>query len=108
MQSAAPEHAGLASAINNDVARIGSLVAVSVLPAIAGITGTTYLHPAELSAGFRTTMIVSAIGCGLAGILATLTITNPERQTEPTAPYAHCAIDAPPLRVSIPEVSREG
>jgi EmrB/QacA subfamily drug resistance transporter len=107
MQSAAPEHAGLASAINNDVARIGSLIAVSVLPAIAGITGTTYLHPAELSAGFRTAMFVSAVGCGLAGILATLTITNPERQAEPSTPYAHCAIDAPPLRVSIPEVSRE-
>jgi EmrB/QacA subfamily drug resistance transporter len=107
MQSAAPQHAGLASAVNNDVARIGSLIAVSVLPAIAGITGSTYLHPTQLSAGFRTAMIVSAIGCGLGGIVAALTISNPAPELAPTTTYAHCAIDAPPLRVSIPQVSRE-
>ena len=38
------EHAGLASAVNNDVARVGGLIAVAVLPAIAGITGSSYLH----------------------------------------------------------------
>jgi EmrB/QacA subfamily drug resistance transporter len=107
MQSAAPEHAGLASAVNNDVARIGSLIAVSVLPAVAGITGSTYLHPTQLSAGFRTAMIVSAIGCGLGGIVAALTISNPASELAPATTYAHCAIDAPPLRVSIPQVSRE-
>jgi EmrB/QacA subfamily drug resistance transporter len=100
MQSAAPRHAGLASAVNNDVARIGSLIAVSVLPAIAGITGSSYLHPTQLSAGFRTAMIVSAIGCGLGGIVAALTISNPARDVAPRTTYAHCAIDAPPLRVS--------
>jgi EmrB/QacA subfamily drug resistance transporter len=107
MQSAAPQHAGLASAVNNDVARIGSLIAVSVLPAIAGITGSTYLHPTQLSAGFRTAMIVSAIGCGLGGIVAALTISNPARDVAPTTTYPHCAIDAPPLRPSIPAVSSE-
>jgi EmrB/QacA subfamily drug resistance transporter len=106
MESAAPEHAGLASAINNDVARIGSLLAVSVLPAIAGITGTTYLHPAELSAGFRTAMVVSAIGCGLGGIVAVFTVRNPSRKVEAAASYAHCAIDAPPLRVSLPRAAK--
>jgi EmrB/QacA subfamily drug resistance transporter len=99
MASAAPERAGLASAINNDVARIGSLLAVSVLPAIAGITGTTYLHPAELSAGFRTAMLVAAVGCVVGGIVAMLTVTNPVDQAEPAPSYPHCAIDAPPLRV---------
>ena len=48
--SAAPaEHAGIASAVNNDVARTASLIAVAVLPALAGITGDGYLHPAELT-----------------------------------------------------------
>jgi len=84
MASATPQRAGLASAINNDVARIGSLLAVSVLPAIAGITGTTYLHPAQLSAGFRTAMIVAAVGCGIGGSVAALTVTNPASQAEPT------------------------
>ena len=54
MSSAPAEHSGIASAINNDVARFGGLLAVAVLPALAGITGTAYLHPATLAAGFRT------------------------------------------------------
>ena len=104
MASATPERAGLASAVNNDVARIGSLLAVSVLPAIAGITGTTYLHPTQLSAGFRTAMIVAAIGCAIGGIVATLTITNPADHAEPATSYPHCGIDAPPLRVDTAEL----
>jgi EmrB/QacA subfamily drug resistance transporter len=97
MESAAPEHAGLASAVNNDVARTGGLIAVAILPAIAGITGTSYLHPAQLSAGFRIAMIVSAAGCALAGLAAALTITNPRRRDGPAVEWMHCALDAPPL-----------
>jgi len=34
------EHAGMASAVNNDVARVASLIAVAVLPAAAGLSGS--------------------------------------------------------------------
>ena len=50
MSSAPAEHSGIASAVNNDVARFGGLLAVAVLPALAGITGTAYLHPPALAA----------------------------------------------------------
>ena len=51
--SAAPaEHSGIASAVNNDVARTASLIAVAVLPALAGITGEVYL-PASRRCGGR-------------------------------------------------------
>jgi len=92
------EHAGLASAVNNDVARVGGLIAVAVLPALAGITGSSYLHRAQLSAGFRTAMIVSAAACGLAGAMAALTIVNPPR-VEEGAECLHCGLDGPPLLV---------
>ena len=36
MVSAPAEHAGVASAVNNDVARIGGLVAVAILPVVSG------------------------------------------------------------------------
>src|SRR6266540_3653993 len=48
--AAAPaEHAGIASAVNNDVARTAGLIAVAVLPVAAGITGTAYLDPVRLA-----------------------------------------------------------
>jgi hypothetical protein len=100
MSSAPAEHAGVASAINNDVARAAGLIAVAVLPAAAGITGEDYLHPTALLDGFRVAMLLSAVACLIGGLLAALTIRNPVRRPRAPAPHqpAHCALDAPPLR----------
>jgi EmrB/QacA subfamily drug resistance transporter len=105
MSSAPAEHSGIASAVNNDVARFGGLLAVAVLPALAGITGTVYLHPDALAAGFRTAVIIAGITCAAGGVLAAFTITNPERVPLPAgAPepeeHLHCSLDAPPLTTS--------
>src|SRR2546429_933606 len=70
-------HAGMASAVNNDVARAAGLVAVAVLPAAAGITGSAYLRPAMFSAGFHTASLISAGLCVLGGLPAPVTIRNP-------------------------------
>lgn len=96
MEAAPSEHAGLASAVNNDVARAAGLIAVAVLPIAAGITGASYLHPRELSDGFRSAALMAAGLCVAGGALAAATIRNP-----PAAPAAsecfHCALDAPQL-----------
>jgi MFS family permease len=63
MNSAPAEQAGIASAVNNDVARLGGLLAVAVLPALSGITGTAYLHPHALVAGFHTAVLIAAALC---------------------------------------------
>ena len=102
MNSASAEHSGIASAVNNDVARFGGLLAVAVLPALAGITGTVYLHPHALAAGFRTAALISGVTCAAGGVLAAFTITNPPQAPSPApvpAPeqYLHCGLDAPPL-----------
>ncbi len=76
------EHSGLASAVNNDVARIGGLLAVALLPVVAGITGSEYLHPAQLAHGFRTATIVAGLSCVGAGVLAAAGIRNPARPRE--------------------------
>ena len=75
--AAAPvEQAGVASAINNAVARVAGLLAVALLPAVGGITGDDYLDPLAFTAGYRTGTLVGA-GLALAGaILAWLTIRN--------------------------------
>ena len=98
--AAAPaEHTGVASAINNDVARTASLVAVAVLPAIAGITGDSYAHAAQFASSFRTAMLVSAAVCAVGGVVAAFTIRNPAAVDPSTECLeSHCALDAPPLR----------
>jgi predicted MFS family arabinose efflux permease len=119
--SAAPaEHSGIASAVNNDVARTASLIAVAVLPAVAGITGDAYLHPAELTHGFHTAMLIAAAAAAAAGLLAAATIRNPAKrpaggkgEKEPakdkdTLESLHCALDAPPLRAAADSPARPG
>jgi hypothetical protein len=99
--AAAPvEHAGVASAVNNDVARAAGLIAVAVLPALAGITGQSYLHPAALAHGFKTAAMIAAAFCAAGGVLAALTIRNPTRaESAATTPRGfNCCLEAPPLR----------
>jgi EmrB/QacA subfamily drug resistance transporter len=101
MSSAPAEHSGLASAVNNDVARFGGLLAVAILPALAGITSTSYLNPAELASGFRTAVLIAAVLCVAGGLLAAVTITNPRPAPRPVTAVSreclHCGLDAPPL-----------
>ncbi|HLX89277.1 MAG TPA: DHA2 family efflux MFS transporter permease subunit [Acidimicrobiales bacterium] len=101
MSSVPGDHAGLASAVNNEVARVGGLVAVAVLPALAGIGGDAYLHHAALAHGFRTAVYIAAGWCAAGGALAAVGIRNPappRRRVEvQLGPQWHCALDAAPL-----------
>ena len=98
--AAAPiEHAGLASAVNNAVARAAGLIAVAVLPAAAGLTATSYLHPAVFGSGFRLAMWLAGGACALGGVVSALTIRR-EAGAAPAAkesPRYSCPLDAPLL-----------
>ncbi len=100
MAAAPAEHAGVASAVNNDVARAAGLIAVAVLPALAGITGESYLHPAALAHGFKMAAVIAAVFCAAGGVLAALTIRNPSqaKAVAVTPQGSYCALEAPPLR----------
>jgi EmrB/QacA subfamily drug resistance transporter len=105
MSSAPARHAGIASAVNNDLARFGGLLAVAALPALAGITGPVYLQPDALAAGFRTAVFISGGLCAAGGLLAAVTITNPRTVPRPAGEPApadclYCGLDAPPLTIS--------
>lgn len=98
MSAAPAERAGVASAVNNTVARFGGLVAVAVLPVIAGIGGNSYLVAHDLSAGFKTVVWISAAAAGVGGPVSLAAIKNPARPAAAAAREPHCcALDGPSM-----------
>jgi EmrB/QacA subfamily drug resistance transporter len=71
LAAADERHFGTASAVNNAVARIAGLIAVAILPAVAGITSAT---GAELDAGFPVAMNICAALCAGGGAIAWMTV----------------------------------
>jgi len=104
--AAAPyEHMGVASGVNNAVARAAQLIAVAVIPLLAGLTGGSFQDPVALSAGFRNAMLISAALLLLGGLLAWLTIAPKAPEPTPAAVArrndAHCNVHGPPLRTAL-------
>ncbi len=101
MGAAPVEHSGIASAVNNVVARVAGLLAVALLPLLSGLTGAGALGATTLATGFRTAMLISGAVSAGGGVVAALTIRNPARSPEPVREYCHtwhCAVGNPPLR----------
>lgn len=95
--SAAPSsQAGLASGINNAVARTGQLLAVAALPALVGISGSAYADPGVVDDGFGDAMLICA------GLLVTGAVTaaalvrrGPSGHEIPVERQRRCGVDSP-------------
>lgn len=107
LAAADARHSGIASGVNNAVARVAGLLAVAVLPVAVGLTGNDFYDPAKMTAGFHTAMAICAALAALGGAVAWLTIAGGVLHAEPEPggdtpdrlgeDYS-CGIEGPPLR----------
>ncbi len=113
LAAADARHAGLASGVNNAVARVGGLLAVAAVPVLAGFDPTVQVAGAVLVDGFHRAVLIGAALAGLAGavgwrfvssdVLAEAPEPVPEAAAAPAAPVDrqepcfHCGVDGAPL-----------
>src|SRR6266567_1529943 len=96
MNSAPDSLAGLASGVNNAVARVAGLLWIAALPPITGLTGAAYTDPAQFRSSFGQISWICAAAFAGAAVLAATFLTGPGRpasapRTASTAAPANAA-----------------
>jgi EmrB/QacA subfamily drug resistance transporter len=79
MNSAPDSLAGLASGVNNAVARVAGLLWIAALPPITGLAGAAYTHPAQFRSSFTQISWICAAAFACAAVLAATSITGSAR-----------------------------
>ena len=86
LAAAKTRHAGVASGVNNAVARTAGLLAVAVLPIVMGLSGDDYQRPVPLAHGFHLAMSWCAGLVALSAVIAWFGIRDDVLATSATLP----------------------
>ena len=95
MASVSPDQVSTASGVNNAVARTASLVALSVIPVVSGLTTAT--GASEVSSAFRTAIVIAAAVAAAAAPLCFIGLGTHVRAGR-SARLITCSVDGPPLQ----------
>jgi len=97
--AAAPdEMVGLASGVNNAVARTGGLLAVAAVPLVGGLGGSGLTDPIQVVDGFETLMWSCVLLLVSGSVLAWIGVPAKRRHVVTARPAEyHCSTAAPPM-----------
>ncbi len=111
LAAAEARRAGVASAVNNAVARTAGLLAVAAVPLLTGFDPEGPVGPAAVVDGLQGVARTAFVACVGAGALAFATMPArrpaPDASRPPGRPTHHCPLDAPPLAVRAGNNPRE-
>jgi EmrB/QacA subfamily drug resistance transporter len=94
------QHAGVASGVNNAVARAAGLLAVAGIPPAVGLTGTAYNDPGVFNDGFHRAMLIAAVLLLVGAVVTFLMVHDDVLRSDVTASPEcdfNCPVGAPPL-----------
>jgi EmrB/QacA subfamily drug resistance transporter len=98
LSSAPEDRTGIASGVNNAVARAGSLLAVAALPVLVGLSGDQYADPVAFDHAYGHAMLVCAGLLVAGGVVSWLTIVNAPVAPRPELP----GLDRPGVQLDCP------
>lgn len=98
LDAAESRHAGVASGVNNAVARTAGLIAVAAIPVAVGIGGVDYADPVAFDAGYGHAMTINAALLLAGAVLSAVFIRRPLAADRlAIEECAHCGVTAPQL-----------
>ncbi len=105
LSSAEDRFAGVASGVNNAVARAAGLLAVAVVPVLAGLGGDDHTDPAAFADGFRTAVFILAALLVAGAVVAAVLIGPAGTPRDGDVPAGrlrveeclHCGVSGPPV-----------